>query len=122
MGDTRKILELLASGQISVEQAEELLKALGGEALPPKPKGAAKMVRVEIDAPGEAKVRVNVPAPLAKFAMGFVPKEARDELAAQGIDLGEILDVLKGELPEGRLVDIEAEDDGRPVRVLIEVV
>jgi hypothetical protein len=120
MSEQRKILELLAGGQLSVEQADELLNALGSEL--PKPKGAAKMVRIEIDAADEAKIRVNVPAPLAKFAMGFIPKETRDELTAQGINLGEILDVLKGELPEGRLVEIEAQDDGKPVRILIEVV
>jgi len=120
MSEQRKILELLASGQLSVEQADELLNALGSE--PPKPKGTAKMVRIEIDAADEAKVRVNLPAPLAKFAMGFIPRETRDELTAQGIDLSEILDVLKGELPEGRLVEVEAQDNGKPVRVLVEVV
>ncbi len=120
MSEQRKILELLASGQLSVEQASELLSAVGSEV--PKPKGVAKMVRIEIDATGEAKVRVNIPAPLAKFAMGFIPKETREELAAQGIDLSDIFDVLKGELPEGRLVEIEAQEDGKPARIIIEVV
>lgn len=120
MSEQRKILELLASGQLSVEQADELLSAIGSEA--PQPKGAAKMVRIEVDADHETKVRVNVPAPLAKFAMGFIPKETRDELTAQGINLSEIIDVLKGELPEGRLVEVEAEDQGKPVRIRVEVV
>ncbi len=123
MNDKRKILEMLAAGQVTVDEALDLLAAL--EPTPsasPRPKGQAKMLRVLVDAEDEAKVRVNVPAQLAKFALNFIPKEQREQMEAQGIHLDELLDLLKGELPEGRLVDIEASDEGQPVRVVVEVV
>ncbi len=125
MDDRQRILEMLASGQITVEQATELLNALEAPArpdAPASPKSAAKMLRILVDKEDEAKVRVNVPAPLARFAMQFVPKETRRELEAQGINLNELLGVLKNEFPEGRLVDVEADEDGESVRVIIEVV
>ncbi len=121
MTERQKILEMLAAGQISVEQATELLAAIETASTAPK-KGIAKMVRIQVDAADQAKVRVNVPAPLAKFAMQFVPTETREELKAQGINLDELLDVLKGELPEGRLVEVEADDEGKEVKVIVEVV
>lgn len=130
MSEQRKILDMLAAGQITAEEANELLSAIGPTrpVKPAAPKGVAKMVRISIDASegkvgkGKAKVNVNVPAPLAKFAMQFIPKGVRAELEAQGIDLDELLDVLKGELPEGRLVDIDAGDEGDHARIVIEVV
>ncbi len=123
MNDKRKILEMLASGQVTVDQAVDLLAALDNPGETVKPRGAAKLLRILIDAEDEAKVRVNVPTPLAKFALQFVPKDVRDELEDQGINLAELLDTLKGELPEGRLVDIEAKgsENDKPVRVIIEV-
>lgn len=126
MDDRQRILELLASGQITVEQATELLNALEvptSPTPPAKPKSTAKMLRILVDKEGEAKVQVNVPAGLARFAMQFVPKETRKELQAQGINLDELLGVLrKNEFPEGRLVDVEAGEKGESARVIIEVV
>jgi hypothetical protein len=124
MSETRKVLEMLYAQQVTVAEAEELLAALGGAqgAALSRPRSAAKMIRILVDAEDEAKVRVNVPAPLAKFALQFVPKDVRGELEAQGIDLVELLDTLRDDLPEGRLIDVEALDEGKQVRIIIEVV
>lgn len=119
--ETRKVLEMLYAQQVTVDQAMDLLSALGPDhGGTVKAQGAAKTLRLVVDAEDEAKVRVNVPTPLAKFALQFVPKDVRDELESQGINLAELLDALKGDLPEGRLVDIEGGDD-KPIRVIIEV-
>nr|MDQ3397739.1 hypothetical protein [Deinococcota bacterium] len=110
MTDTRKILEMLHAHQVTVDQASDLLAALEapqGEA--PKA-SAARMIRIIVEAEDEAIVRVNVPATLAKFALQMIPKDVRGELQAQGIDLSEFLTTLQGDLPEGRLVDVEAEE------------
>jgi len=89
------------------------------------------MIRIIVDGQ-DVKVKVNVPASLAKFASNFIPVDAQNQLASQGIDIAGILDMLKGELPEGRLVDVEINDlakvgdtNGKmsgPMKVLIEVV
>ena len=136
MSEQRKILDMLAAGQISAEQAEKLLSALGGSSgpqfgeefpfgKPARPRSPVKLLRIHIDAEDEARVNVNVPIALAKFATQFIPKEARGELEVQGIDLGALIDSLGDELPEGRLVDIEANEDKngeRKVKIVIEVV
>ena len=94
--ERRKILDLLESGRINADQASELLRALGGapretSAPPPPPPppartGTARMLRISIDAAGDdgdkknAKIRVNVPLGLAKFATRFLPIEARGKI------------------------------------------
>jgi len=135
--ERKKVLDMLAAGQINVEQASDLLRALGepGPATsepPPAPRrtGTARLLRISIDANDDgdgdrAKIRVNVPLGLAKFASRFLPKEARSELEAQGIDLSELITAISTETPEGRLVDIDVDDDetGRKrAKIVVEVV
>ena len=137
--ERRKILDLLESGRINADQASELLRALGGasprEVEPPPPPpppartGTARMLRISIDATGDegdkkkAKIRVNVPLGLAKFATRFLPAEAKGELEAQGVDLSELIAALSSETPEGRLVDIDVDDDGdgKRAKIVVEV-
>jgi hypothetical protein len=134
--ERKKVLDMLAAGQISVDQASDLLRALGeggppAGAPPPTPRtGTARLLRISIDATDggdseRAKVRVNVPLGLAKFASRFLPAEARSELEAQGIDLTELITAISTETPEGRLVDIDVDDDndrGKRAKIIVEVV
>lgn len=90
--------------------------------------GIARMLRISIDADGDdsgpTKIRVNVPLALARFAMKFMPEDARVQLDEEGIDLAELLDSLGDELPEGRLVDIDAtgRKEGKAAKIIVEVV
>lgn len=138
--DRRRILDMLAAGSISVDEASNLLKALGGNQAPPQVKqlagpvrtsGPVRMLRIRIDegsgeegSPG-TRVRVNVPLALARFAARFLPAEASKGLTEQGIDLAEIISSLGDELPDGRLVDIDAtneEEGNKTTRIIVEVV
>ncbi len=135
--ERKKVLDMLAAGQINVDQASELLRALGDppraapEPPPAPPRvGTARLLRISIDATDDgdgdrAKIRVNVPLGLAKFASRFLPAEARTELEAQGIDLSELITAISTETPEGRLVDIDVDDDGggrKKAKIVVEVV
>jgi hypothetical protein len=136
--ERKKVLDMLAAGQVTVDQASELLRALGEGVPPPGPPqpapartGTARLLRISIDArdggDGErAKVRVNVPLGLAKFASRFLPAEARSELEAQGIDLTELITAISTETPEGRLVDIDVDPEdgggGKSAKIIVEVV
>jgi hypothetical protein len=130
--ERRRILDLLAAGQISADQAAELLEAVGpgGGSPPAAPvKGIARLLRISVDATRpdgskEATVRINVPLGLARFAGRFLPPDARRELEGQGIDLSSLLESLNGDVPDGRLVDIDATDEekGTTAKIVIEVV
>jgi hypothetical protein len=134
--EQRKVLDMLAAGQITADQAAALLAALADSTPPPPPaaaglprRGTARMLRISVDAADEdggdrAKIRVNVPLGLAKFASRFMPAEARRELEGQGIDLGELINAISTETPEGPLVDIDVDDERgeKRAKIIIEVV
>ncbi len=143
MEDKKRIMDMVKEGKITVEEALRLLEAMdlgpkapspgyayaAATAAPPS-RGIAKMIRIVVDGQ-DVKVKVNLPAALAKFAASFIPPEAKQQLSSQGIDIAGILDMLKGELPEGRLVDVEISDMAKvsegesemtgPMKVMIEV-
>lgn len=123
MDEIRKVLEMLHAHQVTVDEAAELLAALGlaetKASRSAEAPGKPRMIRIVVEADDEHKVRVNVPAALAKFALQLVPKEVRSELEGQGINLAELLSVLDGNLSDGRLVDVTAGDKG--TRVLVDV-
>lgn len=123
MEDKRRIMDMVKEGKISVEEAVRLLEAIEPQATDPRAaggvavmahpappaRGIAKMLRISVNGEG-IKVNINLPVSLAKFASSFIPPEAKQAMSAQGIDLAGILDMLKGDLPEGRLVDVEIQD------------
>ena len=124
--EQRQILELLAAGQLDVKEAEGLLDALStlplGESRPAA-SVSAQLLRITVQTEDTVKVKVNVPLSLAKFAVQFLPKDARRELELQGIDLSALVDSLEDGFPEGRLVDVEAysEERDEEVNIVIEV-
>ena len=131
MTEQRRILDLLVAGELTADEAAQLLEALGSASTPPPPpappapKGIARVLRISIyasDNTDESTLNLNVPLGLAKFAERFIPKEARAHLDRQGIDLDELLGSLDGNFPSGPLVDIQAGGATDEVTVTIEVV
>lgn len=123
MQEKRRVLEMLRAGEIGVEEALALLEAVEG----PKPltKPAARLLRVRIHAQDKGKpvrVNVNLPLALAELLEKFLPEEAKLALAGRGVNLKDLLALVREGVPEGKLVEIEAEEEGHPVQVLVEVV
>ena len=130
-----KVLEMVREGKVSPEDGEKLLCAMGAEAPVKKLGKKNSMLRVRVDVKDpdkkeQARVNVNVPLALAKKAIGlmnFIPKDAKKELADQGIDLDEInlkelIELFEdGEISE-ELVNVDAGDDvqGAKVRVYVD--
>ncbi len=131
--DRRKILEMLATGRITAEEAERLLDALGGRpAGSPSTAPAApgpKYLRVQMEkARGDERepkhVNIRVPLQLLRAGVklqGIMPAKARASLSAalaeKGMDVD--LDKLKAEGLESLIdtlthtsIDVES-DDGR---------
>jgi hypothetical protein len=96
MSENRKrVLEMLASGKISVEEASQLLSALKEEdadtgAKPAASAGKVRALRIVVDAPPEevsagkpAKINIRVPIALIRAGMKFsslIPEEASDKV------------------------------------------
>ena len=129
--ETMKILELLETGKITRQEALELINSLDArrdpEGVSPAAAASAKrFLRVRVDG-DKTKVNVNVPLNLIKVAtqiadasMKWIPQDAHEQMKKQGIDLSkidfdEIINLVDQGLSDGRLVDVETEDeiDGR---------
>lgn len=117
-----RILQMLADGQISAEEAERLLEALEEsptEVVPARQQGTARLLRIYINDPDGTVVKVNLPLALARFALKFIPKEQQQQINEAGFDIDELLASLRSDMPEGKLVEI---NDADGTEVLIEVV
>lgn len=118
--ERRKILNMLAEGKITADEAEELLNALytdkdKGIQMPRK---EAKFLRVKVWEEGKEKVNVNLPLSLAKFALKFIPTEAKLSMEEKNIDLDAIIQEIMNGTANGKIVQVE-EDDQR-VEVVLE--
>lgn len=123
MEEKRRILEMVRSGEIGVEEALALLQAV--EEPRPKAQASARLLRVRIQAHDKGKpvrIHVNLPLALAELLERFLPEEAKLTLEARGVNLRDLLALVREGVPEGKLVEIEAEEEGKPVQVLVEVV
>ena len=138
----RQILEMLAAGRVSAEEAERLIAALEMEAPPASGtsstetvvKGRPKYLRVLVDdqSDGDHPTHVNVRVPMQLLRAGvrlagLIPVQARehvnDALREQGIqfDLSQIkpenLEELVNELSE---LTVDVGDEKTKVRVFCE--
>jgi hypothetical protein len=104
--DTRRVLDLLAQSKITVDEAGQLLAALGApppDAAGPKPEGAdrpkPRFVRITMHKPanqwrGEKDVTIRVPIAIVRSGMrlgaiipGFGGKQMEARLREQGLDI-----------------------------------
>ena len=135
----RQILDMLASGKITADEAERLLKALEREPATPiaGPAGDArrgdkvKYLRVVVDATdehdGPTKVNVRVPMQLLRAGVkltSIIPPRARDEVNAalkkEGIevDIGKLTPESLEEIVE-QLRDLQVDVDHEHAKVRV---
>ncbi|MFI4949795.1 MAG: hypothetical protein ACHP7A_02030 [Caulobacterales bacterium] len=134
--DRRSVLQMLAEGKISADEAERLLSALDrGDApvagpTPPPSANAPKYLRVTVDADvhGDA-TKVNIRVPMALLRAGvrlssLIPPAARDqvnaELAKNGVpfDIGQLKPENLEELVS-HLNDLTVDVDSADARVRV---
>jgi hypothetical protein len=140
--DRKRILELLAEGKITADEAERLIAALAGDGPAPtaeasRPSRQLKYLRVVVDAgpepeygQGPTKVNIRVPMQLLRAGVrlgALLPAHAREQvnsaLHAQGIDfdIGKIKPENLEDLIE-QLGDfsVDVDDERAKVRVFCE--
>ena len=118
--ESKKILEMLAEGKISVDEAERLLKALGSTDAPkkkhkgieiikqicddkPGKKGAPRFLRVKVDSKDGDEVDVKLPLALVKAGLklsSVMPKGTEEKLLEKGIDLANLAELNSEEFIE----------------------
>ena len=139
--ERRRILELLAAGRITADEADRLLDALGGGSAnatttDDPPKGAPKYVRVMIDSHDEedGPTHINVRVPIMLLRAGvrlasLIPPRAQDRvnraLREQGMDIdvaqikpeniNELIDQL-----QDFSVDIDQKKDDVKIKIFAE--
>jgi len=132
--ERQKVLEMLAQGKISVEDADKLLEKLataeGAQAAPAAGPDATtasagkkpRFMRIVVDRPGREQVNVRVPLAFARTGQRLVavlPPLVSEKLADQGIDLAALnmCDLMQG--LEESSIDID-KGDGKKVRIYCE--
>ena len=128
--ETKIVLEMLAAGKISSDDAERLLDKLAASPepaaserpeAPRSPASAKKFLRVLIERPLGADVNLRVPLSFVRSGIsiaGVLPPKVMEQLQQEGIDvrmLGQQLDRTLDELN----VDMESKS-GKRVRVFCE--
>ncbi|WP_040198174.1 SHOCT-like domain-containing protein [Candidatus Soleaferrea massiliensis] len=139
--EKQKVLEMLANGTISAEEAERLLECLEEDAkkeaagirLQKDDRTQGKKLRVQVNGcteeDGKINVNVSVPLVLARYADNIIanciPASADKELKENGFDLrslkiGEIIDTIENLDEDIANVDIVQDATDLKVRVYVE--
>ncbi len=121
-----QILKMIEAKQITAEEGAKLLGALGesdradnGKSYSPSPSTSGKWFRVRVTdlKSGKRKVNVNIPLGLVDVGMKMGAKFAPAGL--EGLDMQQIIAAIKSG-GQGKIVDVEDEEDGEHVEVFIE--
>jgi hypothetical protein len=135
--ERKKVLEMLAAGKITADEAEKLLDKLGsnisnptpGAEKPPAatPPGSAKpkYLRIVVDQPGREQVNMRVPLSLVGSGRGLLaimPKHVHERLAEYGINAGSFTTLTCDDLGQAiRELNVDVEKvDGKKVRIFCE--
>jgi hypothetical protein len=135
--ERKKVLEMLAAGKITAEEAERLLDKLSASAAnppsgaqpspPPSSTGPAnpKYLRIVVDHPGREQVNMRVPLAFVGTGtrlLAVMPQRVTERLAEFGID-AQVLSAAKcadlGQAMREINVDIER-GNGKKVRIYCE--
>lgn len=109
--ERKRILEMVAQGKITPDEAVKLLDALEASAEPPVQAGGgtSRFIRIVVDAADYGKVNVNIPVGLINMVMKLLPKDAQAELKRNNIELDDIIRMVQ-EGASGKLVEVDSED------------
>lgn len=120
--EKRIILEMVKEGKISVDEAELLLeKANPGESFDDTPvtqkPNSKKFLRIRVTEEDQVKANIKIPIALAKVGLKLVPK-GKLQVNGEQISSDQLMEIIK-EGTEGEIVNIDAEDKGKNVKVTI---
>ena len=133
--ERKKVLEMLAAGKITADEAEKLLDKLSNNASnatpdgekPPAQQGNAKpkYLRIVVDQPGREQVNMRVPLSLVGSGRGLLaimPKHVHERLAEYGINAGSFTTLNFSDFGQAvRELNVDVEkSDGKKVKIFCE--
>src|SRR5580692_8735164 len=134
--ERKKVLEMLAAGKITADEAEKLLDKLsanGSNAASGTEQHAAaaapgsakpKYLRIVVDQPGRDQVNMRVPLSFlgsAKSLLAVMPKRVNERLAEYGINAGSFATINLDDLgPTMRELNVDVDEGGKKVRIFCE--
>jgi hypothetical protein len=135
--ERKKVLEMLAAGKISAEEAERLLDKLSGAPTNQSPASESpaanaapgnarpKYLRIIVEQPGREQVNVRLPLSLVgsgKGLLAIMPKNVNERLAEYGINAGTFTTLNPDDLSQAlRELNIDVDKgNGKKVRVYCE--
>ena len=139
MSERQEILELLAKGKITADEAAELLSSVQEKGVEPPPAPESPVEPVQKAAPepelttggkkpgwfkvrvrnletGKNKVTVNIPLGMVDFGLKL-GRHFAPEL--EGLDYEELTSMMKN-MESGMLVEVEDEEDNEHVQIFVE--
>jgi len=133
--ETKRVLEMLAAGKITADDAERLLDKLNAVTEPPSnnapenhagtgPKAPRRYLRVMVTGAGK-DVNLRVPLSFVRTGAGLIgalPVDVAQELGARGIDLDDLSRLGGDKLDEAlNALDVEIDKgNGKHVRIFCE--
>ena len=132
--ERKRVLEMLAEGKITSDEAERLLEKLGPQLDPRRPllegsesrrNGTPNYLRVVVDSHDGDKVNIRVPLALVRTGIKLstmLPSTASEKMREKGIDLSPLSELQGDELLkalEELTVDVDS-SDGDTVRIFCE--
>ncbi len=130
--ETRKVLEMLAAGKITPDDAEKLLDALNASPTD-SPEASAeagaagtrkqRFLRIVVEKPGEKQTNVRIPLAFAGLKLlGVLPTNVSEGLSEYGIDVRNLSSMKEEDLAricEQMNIDID-KGNGKKVRIFCE--
>lgn len=133
--ERRKVLELLAEGKITAEEADKLLEKLasvggansapdsGGTASKPGDAKPFRYIRVLVEKPDGQNVNMRIPLSFARSGLGVIlSRHVLDKLSESGIDVNSFSGLRGKDLDEALQqlnIDVD-ESSGKKVRIFCE--
>ncbi len=118
-----RILEMVAEGKISVEEADQLMETMEqsdnryqGKAQNTRPK-KSKALKILVQEGGKEKVNLSIPLSLAQAFTGFMPENTKAKLEDKNINISELLENLENGNGDGKLIDIDEGNEHVEIRI-----
>jgi hypothetical protein len=130
--DKKIILDMLAEGKITSEEADKLLNKLNNccdhcecgencnceKSSKPVKANHKRFLHIKVNEGDNATVNINIPLVLAEVGLKLIPKKQLAILEEKNIDIHAILDMVQNGTDDA-IMDVDTINDGKPVSVKI---